>query len=69
LARIANPRQRGKAVANGVSLFAFNKVGSKLKSLENVGKIAKSESRLLQFITDVHDKLTSFVINFISNKK
>jgi len=49
--------------------LAFGRVGKKLRSLENVGKIAKSKLTALQLITDVFEKITSSCVNFISNKK
>lgn len=59
----------GKATVNMATTLVFGQAGKKVKSLENAGKIAKSESTLLQLITDVHEKITNFCVNFISDKK
>jgi len=58
----------GKVAANFASSYLFGKATSKVQSLEKTGKLGKVDSGILQFMIDVKEKISSAVINFISNK-
>lgn len=59
--------KKGKVAVNIASSLLFGKATTKVQKLEQAGKLARNESTLLQFIIDVHNKITNTFTNLISD--
>ncbi len=58
----------GKFAVNTISGAAFGKLGSKITSMENAGQLSKESSGIMQFVVDVYEKMSSAIINVVSDK-